>query len=146
MGELLAQFLVRRSSGGSSPVTATMFKQPGSAAIRMTLERDASIGQLRAILKLVMPEQEFTQYVPRGWVVLPGDPPHWWKLSRRDSKFMLRDAVKNQVQTGNELHFDLAIAHSDGHFNLVRSESSQQRRRERASSSQHPPGARASLP
>ena len=43
MGELLACFLARRSSGGSGLVTATVFKLSGSESIHVTLKRDAFI-------------------------------------------------------------------------------------------------------
>ena len=54
-------------------VTATLYKLSGSELIHVTLDPDASIGQLLAQLKREMPEQELSRHVQRGSVVLLGD-------------------------------------------------------------------------
>ena len=90
-------------------VPATLYKLGGSEPIHVTLDLDASIGQLLAKLKQVMPQQEFTQYVQRGSVVLLGDDLQSWELNDAYTKFMLTATVKKTLLSGTALHFNLVL-------------------------------------
>ena len=95
--------------GVSGRVTATLYKLSGSEPIRVTLDPDASIGQLVAQLRRALPGQEFTQYVERGSVVLLGDYPQSWALSDSYTKFMLTGSVRRTLLSGTALHFNLTL-------------------------------------
>ena len=90
-------------------MTATLYKLSGSDPTRVTLDPDASIGQLLAKLKQVMPQEEFTQYVQRGSVVLLRDDLQSWKLNDAYTKFMLTATVKKTLLSGTALHFHLML-------------------------------------
>ena len=90
-------------------VTATLYQLSESEPIRVTLYPDASIGQLLARLKQVMPEQKYTQYVQRGSVVLLGDYPQSWALNDVYTRFMSTGSVKKTLLSGTALHFNLVL-------------------------------------
>ena len=112
----MASSAASASRGTSQPageeygwVPATLYKLGGSEPIHVTLTPDASIGQLLAKLKQVMPQEEFTQYIQRGSVVLLGDDLQSWELNDAYTKFMLTATVKKTLLSGTALHFNLVL-------------------------------------
>ena len=94
-------------------VTATLYKLSATEPIHVVLDPDASIGQLVARLKQVMPRGEFSLLGRRACVVLLGDAALLgdevmkWELSHAYTKIMLTAPVQKTLKLGRALEFNL---------------------------------------
>ena len=98
---------------GGGAVPATLYKLSATEPIHVFLDPDASIGQLVARLKQVMPRWEFILLVRRASVVLLGDAAMLgdevmkWELSDAYTKIMWTAPVQNTLKLGRSLEFNL---------------------------------------
>ena len=100
-------------SGSSSAgrVTVTLRKLGGSdGGMPVTLDSDASIGQLLARMKPLLQEEVMQLYQKRGVIVLCGDKPASWSLDHAYTKFMLCPCVQERIKAGVGLHFNLILS------------------------------------
>ena len=104
-----------RGLGASGHVTATLHKLGGSNRMPVTLDLDASIGQLLARMKPLLQEEEWQLYQTRGVIVLSGDKPQSWTLDHSYTKFMACPSVQERIKAGVGLHFILHL--EDVHSN-----------------------------
>ena len=106
-------------SGSSSAgrVTVTLHKLGGSdGGMPVTLDSDASIGQLLARMKPLLQEEVMQLYQKRGVIVLcGGDKPASWRLDDSYTKFMACPSVQERIKAGVGLHFNLHL--EDVHSN-----------------------------
>ena len=106
-------------SGSSSAgrVTVTLRKLGGSdGGMPVTLDSDASIGQLLARMKPLLQEEVMQLYQKRGVIVLcGGDKPASWRLDDSYTKFMACPSVQERIKAGVGLHFNLHL--EDVHSN-----------------------------
>ena len=92
-------------------MTATLHKLGGSdGGMPVTLDPDASIGQLLARTKPLLQEEERQLYQKRGVIVLCGDKPASWSLDHAYTKFMLCPCVQERIKAGVGLHFNLILS------------------------------------
>ena len=96
-------------------MTATLHKLGGSNRMPVTLDLDASIGQLLARMKPLLQEEEWQLYQTRGVIVLSGDKPQSWTLDHSYTKFMACPSVQERIKAGVGLHFILHL--EDVHSN-----------------------------
>ena len=85
--------------------------------MRVTLDSDASIGQLLARMKPLLQEEEMQLYQKRGVIVLcGGDKPASWRLDDSYIKFMACPCVQERIKAGGVvgLHFNLMILSEQG--------------------------------
>ena len=101
-------------SGSSSAgrVTVTLRKLGGSdGGMPVTLDPDASIGQLLARTKPLLQEEVMQLYQKRGVIVLcGGDKPASWRLDDSYTKFMACPCVQERIKAGVGLHFNLILS------------------------------------
>ena len=99
-------------------MTVTLRKLGGSdGGMPVTLDSDASIGQLLARMKPLLQEEAMQLYQKRGVIVLcGGDKPASWRLDDSYIKFMACPCVQERIKAGGVvgLHFNLMILSEQG--------------------------------